>query len=202
MRKRSAEALNTQQTRPRTSSRQRAGVSESPASPAPGAQSATRAGNRGQSEWFDKAVALFHARKLEQAREFFERAAEGPAPEMVHAARAYIRMCEQRLNPAEPQPTTADEHYAYGIALLNQRRLEEAERHLTEAARMAPAADHVYYALALCRGLQGDYQGAGAQLRRAIELQPQTRFLARRDPDFSGLVHEPAIKEILWPEGS
>lgn len=194
--------MNTEKTRARSASRQRAGPTESPASPASGGQSAAGHDNRGQSEWFEKAVALFHARKFEQAKEFFERAAGGPAQEMAHAARAYIRMCEQRLNPTVPQPTTADEHYAYGIALLNQRRLEEAERHLTEAARMAPAADHVYYALALCRGLQGDYQGAGAQLRRAIELQPQTRFLARRDPDFSGLVHQPPIKEILWPEGS
>ncbi|MCS6953045.1 MAG: tetratricopeptide repeat protein [Bryobacterales bacterium] len=110
-------------------------------------------------------------------------------------------MCEQRLNRNEPQPATAEEHYAYGIALLNQRRLEEAERHLGEAARLSPNADHVYYALALCRGFQGDYEGAGRHLRRAIELQPQTRSLARRDPDFSGLVHQPPIKEIVWPEG-
>jgi tetratricopeptide (TPR) repeat protein len=145
-------------------------------------------------------VALFHDRRFEQAKALFEKAATGPALEVAHAARVHIRMCEQRLNPPAPKPSSAEEHYAYGVALINQRELETAEKHLAEAARLAPDADHVYYALALCRGLRGDYEGAGVQLRRAIELQPQNRYLARRDPDFSGFVHQPPLERILWPE--
>ncbi len=161
---------------------------------------APRQEQRDQTAWFEQAVALFHARRFEQAKALFEKAASGPALEVAHAARVHIRMCEQRLNRSEPKPSSAEEHYAYAVALINQRELESAEKHLVEAARLAPDADHVYYALALCRGLRGDYEGASVQLRRAIELQPQNRYLARRDPDFSGFVHQPPLERILWPE--
>ncbi len=159
-----------------------------------------RQDQRDQAAWFEKAVALFHDRRFEQAKALFEKAASGPALEVAHAARVHIRMCEQRLNRSEPKPSSAEEHYAYAVVLINQRELETAEKHLAEAARLAPDADHVYYALALCRGLRGDYEGAGVQLRRAIALQPQNRYLARRDPDFSGFVHQPPLERILWPE--
>lgn len=198
--KRSAEASSPDEKKTKAGSRRKLAFGDAAPDARVAGLNVASPGAQEQSEWFGKAVAVFHARKFEQAKALFERAAAGPAPDMAHAARAYIRMCEQRLNRAEPRPATADEHYAYGVALLNQRQLDEAERHLAEAAHLAPNADHVYYALALCRGLQGDLEGAAAYLRRAVELQPQTRFLARRDPDFSGLAQQAPIKEIVWPE--
>jgi tetratricopeptide (TPR) repeat protein len=195
--RRSAEASNPEEKKGKGAETRRKPVA--PEAREAGA-SAPRQDQRDQTAWFEKAVALFHARRFEQAKALFEKAAAGPALEVAHAARVHIRMCEQRLNPSEPKPSSAEEHYAYAVALINQRELETAEKHLVEAARLAPDADHVYYALALCRGLRGDYEGAGAQLRRAIELQPQNRYLARRDPDFSGFVHQPPLERILWPE--
>jgi tetratricopeptide (TPR) repeat protein len=106
-------------------------------------------------------------------------------------------MCELRIDQAAPALKTAEDHYNWGVALLNQRRLREAEAHLEEALRLAPQGDHIHYALALSRGLGGDILRASQYLRRAIELQPRNRGLARNDPDFAGLLHQPPIAALL-----
>lgn len=151
-----------------------------------------------QSELFEKGIALFRQGRFAEARGFFEKAAEGPIIEMASAARSHARMCEVRVDRAAPAVTTAEDHYNWGVALLNQRRLREAEAHLEEALRLAPEGDHIHYALALSRGLNGDLQRASQNLRRAIELQPRNRGQARNDPDFAGLLHQQPIAALLF----
>lgn len=153
-----------------------------------------------QPELFEQAVALFHARDFRKALQLFQRSAEGPNLEMAHSARLHARMCEQRIDQGAPQLGTAEDYYNYAIALINRRQLPEAERQLQEALRLAPGADHLYYALALCRGLQGDFAAARAHLKRAIEIEPRNRILARNDPDFRELAAEPPLRELLFPE--
>jgi Tfp pilus assembly protein PilF len=151
-----------------------------------------------QPELFEKGIALFRQGRFAEALVLFEKAAEGPIIEVAAAARTHARMCEVRLNRAAPVVTTAEDHYNLGVALLNQRRLKEAEAHLEEALRMAPEGDHIHYALALSRGLSGDIQRASQNLRRAIELQPRNRGQARHDPDFAGFLHQPPIAALLF----
>ncbi len=148
---------------------------------------------------FDKAIALFQQGDFRQAREQFERAAGGPRREMALAATLRARMCERRLAQAAPRPQSAEEHYAYAVALINERRWKEAEEHLNKALAQNPNADHVYYSLALCRGRCGDMEGAYSSLKRAIELQPRNLVAARNDPDFARLNLEPPLSELLRP---
>lgn len=151
-----------------------------------------------QPDLFEKGIALFRQGRFAEARVFFEKAAEGPLIEMSAAARTHARMCELRIDRAAPAITTAEDHYNLGVALLNQRRLREAEAHLEEALRLAPEGDHIHYALALSRGLSGDIQRASQNLRRAIELQPRNRGQARHDPDFAILLHQQPIAALLF----
>jgi hypothetical protein len=63
---------------------------------------------------------------------------------------------------------------------------------------MKPDADHVHYTLALCCGLAGDGNGACENLKRAIDLEPRNRILARQDPEFIALVPVlPALRALL-----
>jgi Flp pilus assembly protein TadD len=109
-------------------------------------------------------------------------------------------MCERRLAAPLPEPKSAEEHYNYGIALINLRNLELAGRHLGIALKMDPRADHVHYALGVCFALSGDAQGAYDSLKRAIELQPRNRMVARRDTDLDGVGNQPRISRLLYPE--
>jgi Tfp pilus assembly protein PilF len=156
---------------------------------------------RTQASIFDEAVRILNTGDFKGAKVLFEQAAAGPSPEMSHAARIHARMCEHRMAKAAPQLTSAEDHYNFAIALMNQRSLEKAEEHLVQALAMASDADHLHYAMALCRGLRGDVEGACKHLARAIELQPKNRHMARNDPDFVELFPHRSLARLLYPEG-
>jgi tetratricopeptide (TPR) repeat protein len=165
-----------------------------PATALPGADA------REQRQTFDRAIALFQVREYAGARDLFEAAAGGPLREVAHSARLHVQMCARRIETSEPAFGTPEEHYNYAITLINARKLPQAEKHLREALAQVPAADHIHYALALCRGLSGDIHAAHAHLRRAIELHGRNRIAARNDPDFATIARLSPVYELLYPE--
>src|SRR5262249_6540742 len=120
--------------------------------------------------------------------------------EMAHNAELHIRMCDRRLETPAVEFRTAEDHYNYAVALINVRNLVEAQQHLETALGLEPQADHVYYALALCKGLAGDLDGAYESLKRAIELEPHNRIAARQDADFASFSDQPQIQRLLFPD--
>ena len=155
-----------------------------------------------QTQLYDKAMGLFHRRDFTRAREVFARVASGPATEKAHAAQMHLRMCDRRLGREQVEPRTPEDHYNYGISLMNSGQHERAEGHLRKAVAGNDRADHFHYALALCAGLRGDYEASARHLRRAIELQPANRGVARNDTDFQAIASHPGLREILHPERS
>ena len=154
----------------------------------------------GQIEAFTAAMRLFHARRFAEARDAFTKAMDGPGREIAHKAELHKRMCEQRLGTPAVDLKSSEDHYNYAVALINLRDLARAEQHLSAALGMDSNADHFYYAMALCRGLSGDLDGAYENLKRAIELQPRNRILARQDADFAPLSHQPPLDQLIYPE--
>src|ERR1700680_2148553 len=144
--------------------------SESPraAVPArPGGATAPQTANADkQLGTFEAAIKLFHARKFKEAREQFLRAADGPERDVAHRARLHATRCERRFEQPAVNLRTAEEHYNYGVALLNTRKVEEARTYLGKALEMAPDSDHVLYALALVQALAGVAAGAHDHLKR------------------------------------
>lgn len=153
----------------------------------------------GQRRHFEEATAFFHSGNYQNARQRFLAASEGPNREMAHTARLHISMCEQRLARMAPELKTPEDHYNYAIALINRRELGEAERHLKIASTGLNGADHVLYAMALCRALQGDLAGSADYLSRAIQIDPRNRSLARSDPDFQEACRKPPLRELVYP---
>ena len=71
-------------------------------------------------------------------------------------------------------------------------------RTLLEAALgMDGKAAPVHAALALCRATAGALQGAYEDLKRAIELQPRKRIIARQDDDFARFANQPPLDRLL-----
>ena len=153
-----------------------------------------------QLKFFEQAVRLFHARKFAEAREQFEKAQGGPNREMAHNAELHIRMCDRRLDQPAVDLKTAEDHYNYAVTMINARNLPEAHQHLESALKLEPQADYVLYALALCKGLAGDLDGAHDNLKRAIELEPRNRIAARQDADFALFSDQPQMQQLLFPE--
>jgi Flp pilus assembly protein TadD len=76
----------------------------------------------------------------------------------------------------------------------------EARAHLEQALRLAPGADHIYYALALAQALGGDLASAYENMKHAIELEPRNRIMARQDADLAPLASQPPFDALLYPE--
>ena len=149
---------------------------------------------------FEAAMKLFHARDLKQARDLFLEAAKGPERDVAHRARLHAAMCDRRLEQAAPNLHSAEDYYTYGVAQLNLRKVAEAREHLEQALQLAPGADYIYYALALAQALGGDLTGAHENMKRAIELEPCNRIMARQDADFAPLANQPPFDVLLFPE--
>jgi tetratricopeptide (TPR) repeat protein len=125
---------------------------------------------------FEAASKLFHARKFREAHDLFLRAAEGPERDVAHRARLHAAMCAQRFQQSEVRCETVEDHYNYGVALLNARKVEEARSHLERALQMAPDSE------------------------RAIELDPKNRIMARQDGDFAPVAGQAQFQALLYPE--
>lgn len=149
---------------------------------------------------FEAAMKLFHARKLKDARDLFVAAREGPESDVAQRARLHVAMCDRRLEQAPVNFESAEDHYNYGVALLNTRKLAEARVHLEKAVELQPDGDHFRYALALAQALAGDLAAAFENLRRAIELEPRNRMIARQDADFASFANQPPFNALLYPE--
>ena len=149
---------------------------------------------------FEAAIKLFHARRLKEARELFAKAAEGPERDIANRARLHMAMCDRRLQQVSVNLHSAEDYYNYAIALINLRNVGEARAHLEKALEIAPASDHIHYALALAQALGGDLASAHANLKRAIELEPRNRMIARQDADFAHIANQPPFDALIYPE--
>ena len=181
---------------------QRRGADDSVAArKAAAAQAALKAAERRaaekQSGHYGKAVSHFNNRRFKRALPWFAKALEGPNTNLRHRAEVHSQICRRQIKSDKVKLKTVDDYYNYGIRLVNDRQLEEAERHFQKALKMAPDGDHLHYAFAIVRALSGDAEGASANLKRAIELNGRNRLLARSDPDFSGIARHPLISELL-----
>jgi Flp pilus assembly protein TadD len=54
--------------------------------------------------------------------------------------------------------------------------------------------------LALAQALDGDMANAQQNLKRAIELEPRNRLIARQDADFAPLANQPPFDVLIYPE--
>jgi tetratricopeptide (TPR) repeat protein len=149
---------------------------------------------------FEAAMKLFHARQFTEARVLFQQAAAGAERDVAQRAQLHIAMCDRRLQQTTVSFGTAEECYNYGVALINARNVAEARTHLEKALAIAPGSDHIHYALALAQALSGDLVNAHENLRRAIELEPRNRLIARQDADFAPLANQASFRSLLYPE--
>jgi tetratricopeptide (TPR) repeat protein len=147
---------------------------------------------------YESALKLFSQQRYEEARALFATVVEGPARNIADKARAYVQVCGRKTAQLDTEFQNADDHFNYGVERLNARDIEKARHHLARALAMKPEAEYIVYTMALCCGLSGDASGACENLKRAIELEPKNRILARQDPEFAILSQQiPALRALL-----
>ncbi len=155
-----------------------------------------------QAEQYGKAVKFFNARRFDQALALFSEVSEGPHPALRDRARVHTKICHQQQQTYKVQLKTAEEFYNYGIKLMNERSLDEADRHLKQALKLEPKAAHIHFARAILGALRGDRERSYESLKRAVELDPRNRYLARNDADLAAVLNDPSIAALLHEEGN
>lgn len=164
------------------------------------AQEPPRPGEIQLTVW-NQAVQLFSKRRFEEALPLFQEAARGPAVHVADKARSYEQICQRHCSRPEVEFRTAEDHFYFGVERLNAGDLYQAKTHLSQALKLQPEGDHIFYTMALCCGFAGDGNGACENLKRAIDLEPRNRVMAKQDSEFGVLAQQfPALRALLSPE--
>jgi Tfp pilus assembly protein PilF len=117
--------------------------------------------------------------------------------ELHERARLYLRVCERELQRQEPTPQTFEERVYAATLALNSGKDEEALRHLTSALSEDAQSGNVHYMLAVVHARRGDGEAALSHLRQAVTFDPETRGVARRDPDLDSLREADAFRQLV-----
>lgn len=147
---------------------------------------------------YEQAMAALQHREFETAAALFGQVIdEFPAERELHErSRRHLQIC-QREAQAAPTPETLDERVYAATLALNAGLHDEALQHLDAAQRQSPDNDRVQYMLALARADGGDLKAAGTHLLRALDLNPENRYLARHEPSLELLREDETIQEAL-----
>lgn len=147
---------------------------------------------------YERAVKALQQRRYTQAAAHFRKVLDNfpDEPQLHERSRRYLAACERASQPSPTPETVEDRLYAATLA-LNSGSQDEALRYLNVCARERPDSDHVQYMLAVARADAGDLPAAAGHLLRAIELNPDNRFLARNEPSFDRLRDDDAVQTAL-----
>jgi tetratricopeptide (TPR) repeat protein len=150
-------------------------------------------------EEFSSALRHFHKRDLARAREELkELISKYPNErELRDRAQTYLQVCERGLVPPSPRLKEADDYYYQGVVNLNARNLDEAIRMFEKALTIDGSSEKTVYGLAAAQSLSGRAVDAVASLRRAVAMNPASRYRAAGDPDFEPLKEDPEFRAIV-----
>ncbi len=151
---------------------------------------------------YESGVKLLYAQDFERAKAAFEKLIQSNLEdkEIVERARIHLKLCEQKLAAIPPPPRTVEDHYNLAIALMNEGKYEQSIEHLNKALKYNPNCDYVIYALAASNCRIGNFDGALNNLKTAIHLKPENRYLAQHDSDFEPLMQDSRFISIVYPD--
>ena len=147
---------------------------------------------------YERALEALQRRDLTAAAARFQQVIDQfPEERELHErSRLYLQVCERRSKPP-PAPETLEEQIFAATLALNAGAQDEALQHLEAAMTQEPDSDQVQYMLAVARAASGEPSTAVSHLQRAIELNPDNRFLARQEPSFEPLQEDAAFQRAV-----
>ena len=117
--------------------------------------------------------------------------------ELHERVRLYLTICQRHATPLAPAPQTIDERLYAATLAINGGRYDQAIVHLRLVRDEDPDNDHAIYMLAVAHAQRDEHAEAVAHLERAIALNPESRAIARNDPDLEPLRGDEAFRAAL-----
>lgn len=150
------------------------------------------------------AMAFFTKQNWAKARDSFRSFIEDEQgrrefADIVDRARSHLRVCENKLAPPPADPTDAEGWLLAGVAQSNRGDSHAAIESLDRAAAMGAPAARVYYARAAALAVAGRHDEALADLEKAIDGDPASRYYSLTDPDFEDLRETAGYVSLVEP---
>ncbi len=117
--------------------------------------------------------------------------------EILARARSYLQICDREEAQQKKTPVTTDQLYALGVLEHNRANYDQAIAYFLESLRNHPKADYIYYSAAASMAMKGDLANSIENLRKAIELNEDSRIYAKNDSDFSALQTVKEFAELV-----
>lgn len=148
---------------------------------------------------YEAGLRAMQENKFDKARGYLQKVVAGPTKELSDRACVHLNTCNQRLEPANLQFKTVEEHFDYAVSLMNVGDYVNAREHLEKLSKQSKS-DYVSYGLAALDCLTGHLEDSLRHLGEAIRLNTTLRFQARNDSDFQNLAEDPRFTELLYPD--
>jgi tetratricopeptide (TPR) repeat protein len=117
--------------------------------------------------------------------------------DILSRARSYLQICD-RLEAAQKKPAiTADQLYALGVLEHNKTNYDKAVSYFIQSIENHPDADYIYYSVAASLAMKGNLLESLKNLRKAVELNEDSRIYAKNDSDFAALQTQKEFQELV-----
>lgn len=152
----------------------------------------------------EKGIEHIFQRDFKKARTELKTLLENYPGEMdiLARARSYMQICDREEASQKKSVATADQLYAMGILEHNKANYDKAISYFQQSLAKHPNADYIYYSIAASLALKGDLQESIQKLRRAVELNEDSRIHAKNDSDFSALENQKEFLELVGANAS
>lgn len=146
-----------------------------------------------------KGIELIFQKEFKKARTELKALLETYPGELdiLARARSYVQICDREEANLKKQPISSDQLYALGVLEHNKANYDAAISYFLQSLEKHPDADYIYYSVAASLAMKGDLTRSIENLRKAIELNEDSRIYAKNDADFSALQAKREFSELL-----
>lgn len=117
--------------------------------------------------------------------------------EILARARSYILICKREEGTHKKPENTTDQLYTLGVLEHNKANYDAAISFFQQSLKSHPDADYIYYSIAASLVKKGDLPASKEQLKKAIELNEDSRIYAKNDDDFSIFQTDEEFSELV-----
>jgi len=117
--------------------------------------------------------------------------------EILARARSYMQICEREEQAQKKPEITQDQLYSLGVLEHNKANYDEAISYFQQSLKKHPDADYIYYSIAASLAMKGEREAFLDHLKKAIELNEDSRIHARNDNDFSAYETDEEFAALL-----
>jgi tetratricopeptide (TPR) repeat protein len=147
----------------------------------------------------EKGIELIFQKEFKKARNELKTLLEAYPGELdiLARARSYIQICDREEAAQKKQAISTDQLYSLGVLEHNKGNYDTALSYFHQSLEKHPGADYIYYSVAASLAMKGNAAESIENLRKAVELNEDSRVYAKNDSDFATLQAKKEFAELV-----